>query len=420
MYFSVAQEVRLHTSALLSHRPGKETNPSSVVLSISPHQRSPPPPKTRKPLGNRIHHLTRLRGRATGGRQGEAHRLPCVRTSPSPRNSSASGAGGREKGEARGGRAAHHRRHKPRGDLTKEGGVGGNGAAAAAQRTPRRRPELSGGTKAPAPLPPARSPRGRAAVGGGGGGGRHGRGHEAGRPAGGHTCDLAARGTGEPRALGYLRRRGVGSQRRVPAAPGPGPITKGERGGPAHEAGGTAPRRPFARPPPRPTHTPTPHPRVTVVSNGLICSPARSSSIAAPPRSPGRETRNGRRTASRGRGCAAGCLAEAGGVGALRTGRPRLLRRAGGRAQTDSARPLPPPRARDRQRHQPMGGSAAPGASTPPPRRRPPGFWRGGAGRGRGRRRRQPHAGPRGGLPPPRLGRLPRGGRPLAGRASSA
>lgn len=417
MYFSVAQEVRLHTSALLSHRPGKETNPSSVVLSISPHQRSPPPPKTRKPLGNRIHHLTRLRGRATGGRQGEAHRLPCVRTSPSPRNSSASGAGGREKGEARGGRAAHHRRHKPRGDLTKEGGVGGNGAAAAAQRTPRRRPELSGGTKAPAPLPPARSPRGRAAVGGRGGAARP---RARSRPAGGRA-HLRPRGE---------RDRGASSAR-VPAPPRGGEPEEGPRRSrprPHHKRGAGRPRARGGRhcpaaalcaPPPRPTHTPTPHPRVTVVSNGLICSPARSSSIAAPPRSPGRETRNGRRTASRGRGCAAGCLAEAGGVGALRTGRPRLLRRAGGRAQTDSARPLPPPRARDRQRHQPMGGSAAPGASTPPPRRRPPGFWRGGAGRGRGRRR-QPHAGPRGGLPPPRLGRLPRGGRPLAGRASSA
>lgn len=260
MYFSVAQEVRLHTSALLSHRPGKETNPSSVVLSISPHQRSPPPPKTRKPLGNRIHHLTRLRGRATGGRQGEAHRLPCVRTSPSPRNSSASGAGGREKGEARGGRAAHHRRHKPRGDLTKEGGVGGNGAAAAAQRTPRRRPELSGGTKAPAPLPPARSPRGRAAVGGRGGGGTAAGTKPAGRRAG-TPATSRREGPGSLERSGTCAAEGWGARGGSPPLPAPAPSQKGSGAAPRTRREALPRGGPLCAPPPPHTHPHTPPPR---------------------------------------------------------------------------------------------------------------------------------------------------------------
>lgn len=96
-----------------------------------------PPPRLENSPENRIRHQAGLRGRGPRGR-GEARHLPCVRTSPSPRNSSASGAGGREKGEARGGLTSHHRQHKPSGDITKEGG---DGVGAVAEPTPRRRPQ---------------------------------------------------------------------------------------------------------------------------------------------------------------------------------------------------------------------------------------------------------------------------------------
>lgn len=222
----------------------------------------------------------------------------------------------RENSEARGGRTAHRRRHKPRGESHK--GRGGRGSRSRPAHAAAA-PGAGGGTKTAAP-PPARR---------GGGKREHGRAHEAGTRA--HLRAPAPRteGPASPGALRY-RRRGF----RVLPPPGAGQPEEGppphpavyappdKRGAGRLHAGAAAPRRPFVLPPT------APHPRVTVVSNGLICSPARSSSIAATPRSPGRGTRSGRRTA--GCGCTAGCLAEAGSARALRTGRPRLLRRTGG------------------------------------------------------------------------------------------
>lgn len=153
--------------------------------------------------------------------------MPCVRTSPSPRNSSANGTGR----TARPGAAAPPTAAgtSPAGNLTKEGG---DGAAAAAQRTPRRRPEPAAEQR----LRPRRPP----AAGGKEGARPRTRGRHAGTPARSRPAD---RGAGEPGGA------------EVPAARFPRPAAAGgwaARGGspaapcrvcpPRRKGSGTAPR----------------------------------------------------------------------------------------------------------------------------------------------------------------------------------
>lgn len=134
---------------------------------------------------------------------------------------------GREKGEARGGRAAHRRRHKPCGALTKERG-GGRGSRDRRAHGARGRTKGSG---------PAAAPRGWQEGWGG-----HGRAHAAG------TRVHRATGTGTPGPRVPPPRAGEPRQgpRRAPAG--------GQRDDPRAGRGATLPRGgPFVRPPPHRT-----------------------------------------------------------------------------------------------------------------------------------------------------------------------
>lgn len=222
---------------------------------------------------------------------------------------------GREKGEARGGRAAHRRRHKPCGALTKERG-GGRGSRG------RRAHGARGRTKGSSP---AATPRGWRGAGGG----------TRPRARGRHAGTPGERGR-DPRPRVPPLRAGQPRQGGSPAA-SPVPRLEGSGTIPGRDAGQ---RCPAAAPLCAPRRTAPP---VTVVSNGLICSPARSSSIAAPPRSPGRQSER------KGRGAADERRAGTG--------------RGGCAAWRRRAAPVPSGR----------GGrdcSAAPGAEPGPPRRR--------------------------------------------------
>lgn len=312
---------------------------------------------------------------------------------------------GRERRGRGGGAAApptHRRRHKPRGDLTKEAGRGrGWGETTGPTGPGRTQPPIArrGG---------ARSRRrnkgsGPTTATGGEGGTTAART----RPARGHTCALpprGERGRGPPGAqvpAAQLPRsaaaEGWGSQRRVPRLP---PLLHPTKGGTGRR------RRCPAAALCAPHHhhhtlTPphTPHPRVTVVSNGLICSPARSSSIAAPPRSPGKGKRNGRREADARAGAGARRLPGGGGRrwcpqdGTAATAPPRR----GGGVVGGEAEPRPTRRAR-----------------LPPPRARPAAPPANGEGAHRPARRR-PRVRPSAPTPPPPLtdthtGRGARGG----------
>lgn len=315
MYFSVAQEVRQHVSALLSHRPGKETNPSSAA-DPSPPESTPPPPNTVNPPGNRTHHRPDYAAvpHEDKGKLAACH-VCALLPRPGTRQRAGPGAGRK----ARPGAAA-----PPATAGTSPAGVsqreGGDAADAVAERTPRRRPkpavEQRLRSRRPPPQGAGRGARPRA------------RGRQASTPP--RSRPRGERGRGASSCPATAERwGGRGGSPPHPAVPQPFPPDKSGAGQPQARRGRRCPAAALCEGSPPPPGI-TAHPHVTVVSNGLICSPARSSSIAAPPGSLGRGALNGRRTESRSCGGAAGCLAEAGGPCALGTGRPRLLRRAGG------------------------------------------------------------------------------------------